>query len=277
MFDEEDEDLAHDSPVSRLEAARRRAVYWLPNMFTLGGLFAGFYAIIAAIGDRFGSAAIAIGIAMLLDGTDGRVARLTNTTSDFGKELDSLCDVVSFGIAPAIVIYQWGFERIADYGWLWARLGWACAFLYAAAAALRLARFNVRIHLQDKGWFQGLPSPAAAGLVAATVLCGTEYGPHFELYGSDLSIPAFVITMLAGVCMVSNVSYYSFKDLDPRQPIKFRHLVLGVVVLMGIAIEAQLMLFLLFFCFAASGPVLAAWRWKKRRDARLPARSVTPL
>ena len=263
-----DDDQHDDQSLSRIGAARQRAVYWLPNAFTLGGLFAGFYAIIASIHDRFEVAAVAIGVAMLLDGTDGRIARWTNTTSDFGKELDSLCDVVSFGVAPAIVIYQWGFERISDYGWLWSRLGWACAFLYAAAAALRLARFNVRIDVQDKRWFQGLPSPAAAGLVASTVWCGTAYGPQFELYGSDLSIPAFLITMFAGVCMISSFSYYSGKDLDPRQPIKFRHLAFFLLVPMGIAIEPPLVLFLLFFSFAVSGPALALWRWRKRREAR---------
>jgi CDP-diacylglycerol--serine O-phosphatidyltransferase len=268
MFD--DEDLKDEPTQSALGAARHRAVYWLPNLFTLGGLFAGFYSIIAAIHDRFPQAAVAIGIAMLLDGTDGRIARWTNTTSDFGKELDSLCDVVSFGVAPAIVVYQWGFERISGYGWLWERFGWACAFLYAAAAALRLARFNVRIEVQDKRWFQGLPSPAAAGLVASSVLCGTIYGPQFELHGSDLSIPAFAMTMFAGVCMVSNFGYYSFKDLDPRQPIRFRYLIMIPTVLMLIAIEPPLFLFLLFFAFAASGPALALWRWRRRQARPAP-------
>jgi len=267
---DDDDDLPVD-PASRLREVRRRAVYWLPNMFTLGGLFAGFFAIIASIHDRFGVAAIAIGVAMLLDGTDGRVARWTNTTSDFGKELDSLCDMVSFGVAPAILVYQWGFERISDYGWLWSRLGWACAFLYAATAALRLARFNVRINEQDKGWFQGLPSPAAAGLVASTVWCGTEYGPRFELYGSDLSIPAFLVTMAAGICMVSNFAYYSGKGLDPRGAVKLRHVALGVAFAILVSIEPPFWFFVLFAGYALSGPATSFWRWRNRRLERAAA------
>lgn len=266
--DDEDDDLPTD-PATRLAEVRRRAVYWLPNMFTLGGLFAGFYSIIASTHGRFGVAAVAIFIAMLLDGTDGRVARWTNTTSDFGKELDSLCDVVSFGVAPAFVVYQWGFERIADYGWLWSRFGWACAFLYLASAALRLARFNVRINIQDKGWFQGLPSPAAAGLVASAVWCGTEYGPRFELYGSDLSIPAFIVTMLAGVFMVSNLPYWSGKDLNPRGAVKLRHIALGVAfATLVLSVEPPLWFFTLFASFALSGPVISFWRWRKRNYGR---------
>lgn len=267
MIDDEDDDLPSD-PESRLAEVRRRAVYWLPNMFTLAGLFAGFFAMIAAIHGRFAVAAVAIGIAMLLDGTDGRVARWTNTTSDFGKELDSLCDVVSFGVAPAILVYQWGFERIADYGWLWARLGWACAFLYAATAALRLARFNVRIHIQDKGWFQGLPSPAAAGLVASAVWCGAEYGPRFELYGSDLSIPAFMVTMIAGICMVSNFPYWSGKAVDPRGSVKLRSIALGLGVVLLISIEPPFWFFVLFSSYALSGPLISVWRWRKRGYAK---------
>jgi CDP-diacylglycerol--serine O-phosphatidyltransferase len=263
MFDDDEE--PHDGSASKLEAARRRAVYWLPNMFTLGGLFAGFYSMIAAIHGRFGVAAVAIGVAMLLDGTDGRVARWTNTQSDFGKELDSLCDVVSFGVAPAILVYQWGFERIADYGWLWSRFGWACAFLYAAAAALRLARFNVRAHVQEKGWFQGLPSPPAAGVVAATVWCGTEYGPQFELYGSDLSIPAFMITMAAGVCMISNLPYWSGKDVNPRGTLKVSHLAFGIAAVALVSIEPPFWFFVLFSGYALSGPINLLLRWRKRR------------
>jgi CDP-diacylglycerol--serine O-phosphatidyltransferase len=265
MFDEEEELGPQDGSASKLDAARRRAVYWLPNMFTLGGLFAGFYSMIAAIHGRFGVAAVAIGVAMLLDGTDGRIARWTNTQSDFGKELDSLCDVVSFGVAPAILVYQWGFERIADYGWLWSRFGWACAFLYAAAAALRLARFNVRVNVQEKGWFQGLPSPPAAGLVAATVWCGTEYGPQFELYGSDLSIPAFMITMAAGVCMVSNLPYWSGKDVNPRGTLKLSHLAFGIAAVALVSIEPPFWFFVLFSGYALSGPLISLWRWRKRR------------
>ena len=270
MIDDDDDDLPTD-PATRLAEARRRAVYWLPNMFTLAGLFAGFYSIIAASHDRFAVAAVAIGVAMLFDGTDGRIARLTHTTSDFGKELDSLCDAVSFGVAPAFVVYQWGFERIADYGWLWSRFGWACAFVYLASTALRLARFNVRINVQDKGWFQGLPSPAAAGLVASAVWCGTEYGPRFELYGSDLSIPAFIVTMLAGICMVSNFPYWSGKTVNPQGAVKLRNFALGVFIAIVISVEPPFWFFVLFASYAASGPATSFWRWRKRNYGRAPA------
>jgi CDP-diacylglycerol--serine O-phosphatidyltransferase len=268
MLDPDDDLLA--APRARLASARERGIYLLPNLLTLGGLFAGFYAIVAAMSGRFVAAALAIGVAGIMDGIDGRVARWTGTSSDFGKELDSLCDMVSFGVAPAIVVYHWGFESIAEYGWLWAKLGWIGPFFYTAAAAMRLARFNVRVHVQDKRYFQGLPSPAAAAVVAAAVLCGAWYGAYFDLTGSDMSIPAFIITLGMGVLMISNIGYYSFKDFDPRQPIKFRYLVLIPTVLMAIAIEPPLMLFVTSFTFAVSGPLMAAWRWKKRREAARP-------
>src|SRR6202142_2727821 len=149
--------------------ARRRGVYWLPNLLTTGALFAGFYAIVAAIDLRFEYAGIAVFVAMIFDGLDGRVARWTHTASAFGKEYDSLSDMVSFGVAPAIVTYQWGVARIAEYGPLWRRIGWLVCFFYAAAAALRLARFNSRSATQDKNYFEGLPSPAAAAVVAALI------------------------------------------------------------------------------------------------------------
>src|SRR5271155_1255332 len=148
--------------------ARRRGVYWLPNLLTTGALFAGFYAVVAAVDLRFEYAGIAVFVAMCFDSLDGRVARWTNTASPFGKEYDSLSDMVSFGVAPAIVTYQWGVARIAEYGTLWRRLGWLVCFFYAAAAALRLARFNSRA-AQDKHYLEGLPSPSAAAIVAALV------------------------------------------------------------------------------------------------------------
>src|SRR4029079_11602495 len=151
-----------------------RGVYWLPNVFTTGTLFGGFYAIVAAINGDLSRAAIAIFVAMVFDGLDGRVARWTNTQSDFGKEYDSLCDMVAFGVAPAIVAYQWGIERIADYGKFWGRFGWLAAFFYAVAAALRLARFNARPASADKRYFEGLPSPSAAATVASFVWLASE-------------------------------------------------------------------------------------------------------
>ena len=154
--------------------ARPRGVYWLPNLLTTGALFAGFYAIVAAIDLKFERAGAAVFIAMIFDGLDGRVARWTHTESAFGKEYDSLSDMVSFGVAPAIVTYQWGVARIAEYGPLWRRLGWLVCFFYAAAAALRLARFNSRSATQDKHYFEGLPSPSAAAIVAALVWLASD-------------------------------------------------------------------------------------------------------
>src|SRR5882672_12592163 len=148
---------------------RRKGIYLLPNLLTTGALFAGFYSIVAAIDGNFPSAAYGVFVAMFLDGLDGRVARLTSTASEFGKEYDSLSDMVSFGLAPAIVIYQWGVQRLAEYGALWGRLGWLAAFLYVAAAAFRLARFNTNAGVQDRRFFQGLASPAAAACVASMV------------------------------------------------------------------------------------------------------------
>jgi CDP-diacylglycerol--serine O-phosphatidyltransferase len=156
-------------------SARRKGIYLLPNLLTTAGLFAGFYSIVAAIDGNFQAAAWAIFVAMLLDGMDGRVARMTSTASDFGKEFDSLADMVSFGLAPAIVTYQWGVERLSEYGALWGRLGWLAAFLYAAAAAFRLARFNTNSALQDRRYFQGLASPPAAAGVASMVWLSTVY------------------------------------------------------------------------------------------------------
>src|ERR1700722_18392174 len=156
--------------------ARRRGVYWLPNLLTTGALFAGFYAIVAAIDLRFEYAGIAVFVAMIFDGLDGRVARWTQTASAFGKEYDSLSDMVSFGVATAIVTYQWGVARIAEYGPLWRRIGWVVCFFYAAAAALRLARFNSRSATPDKHYFEGLPSPSAAALAAAMILTASAKG-----------------------------------------------------------------------------------------------------
>ncbi|MCG8435536.1 MAG: CDP-diacylglycerol--serine O-phosphatidyltransferase [Gammaproteobacteria bacterium] len=240
---------------------RGRGIYILPNLFTTAALFAGFYAIVAAISDRYQAAAMAIFVAMIMDGLDGRVARMTNTESDFGKEYDSLSDMVSFGLAPALVVYQWGFQGMSEYGWLWAKLGWLGAFFYTVAAALRLARFNTRVTVVDKRFFQGLPSPSAAGLVAGTVWLGVDIG----LEGRDMIIPAFAITVAAGALMVSNFAYYSFKDFNLGQKVQFKYALLIPIILMLIAASPPQMLFLLFFVFSASGPAYTFWRWRKRR------------
>ena len=196
----------------------RRGIYLLPNLITTGALFAGFYAIVAAIDGNFERAGVAVFVAMVFDGLDGRVARWTSTESAFGKEYDSLSDMVSFGLAPAIVTYQWGVARIAEYGLIWGRAGWLAAFFFAVAAALRLARFNTRAPA-DKRFFEGLPSPSAAAIVAALVWFSSEWREP----GLVGLIVAFVVTMAAGALMVSRFKYYSFKDINLGGHIPFRY------------------------------------------------------
>ena len=181
------------------EQSVRRGIYLLPNLLTTGTLFSGYYAIIAAIDGNFDHAAVAIFVAMVFDGLDGRVARWTHTASSFGKEYDSLSDMVAFGVAPAIVIYQWGVARIAEYNATWGRVGWLVTFLYAVAAALRLARFNTRTDEVDKRYFEGLPSPSAAALIAGFIWCAAKW--HLSgLMGLFLALP---LTAAAGLLMVS--------------------------------------------------------------------------
>ncbi len=238
----------------------RRGIYLLPNLLTTAALFAGFYAVIAAIDGDFVRAAIAIFVAMVLDGVDGRVARLTGTDSDFGKEYDSLCDMVSFGLAPALVVYQWGLARIADSGLAWSKLGWLAAFFYAVAAALRLARFNSR-PAGDKRFFEGLPSPSGAGLVGGWVWLGTEY----QLVGASALIPAFLVTAAAGILMVSSFRYYSFKEFNLGERIPFTKVLLIPAIFVLISLNPPVVLFGLFAGFAATGLVYTAWRWLRRR------------
>lgn len=233
----------------------------LPNLLTTGALFAGFYSIVAAIDGNFQASAWAIFGAMLLDGLDGRVARMTSTASEFGREFDSLSDMVSFGLAPAIVTYQWGVVRLSEYGALWARLGWLAAFLYAAAAAFRLARFNLTTQRQDRRYFQGLASPAAAAGIAAMVWLTTKFG----IDGLLALAAGIAVTALAGLLMVSQFRYWSFKDFEPTKRLRFVHLIIIPIVIIVIAIEPPLVLFLAFLAYAASGPVQWAWRRRRRR------------
>lgn len=241
---------------------RRRGIYLLPNLFTTAGLFGGFYAIVAAMAGSFTFAAAAIFVAMLMDGLDGRVARLTNTQSDFGKEYDSLADMVSFGLAPALVMYQWGFQGLADYGWLWAKLGWIGAFFYTGCAALRLARFNTRVAVVDKRYFQGLPSPSAAAVTSGAVWVGAANG----IDGGTLAIPALVLTVTVGALMVSNISYYSFKDFSLTSRVRFTMVLPVLLVFVAVAINPPLVLFLAFLLYSASGPLIGLLRWRRRRN-----------
>jgi CDP-diacylglycerol---serine O-phosphatidyltransferase len=242
--------------------ARPKGVYWLPNLLTTGALFAGFYAVVAAIDLRFDRAGAAVFIAMLFDGLDGRVARWTHTESAFGKEYDSLSDMVSFGVAPAIVTYQWGVARIAEYGMLWRRLGWLVCFFYAAAAALRLARFNSRAATQDKNYFEGLPSPSAAAIVAAWVWLASDQ--------TNLGLPglilAFLVTASAGALMISRFAFYSFKQVNPGARVRYTYIVLVPLAFILIFLHLPISLLLLFGVYGLSAPSIWAYRKLRRRN-----------
>ncbi|NYS61829.1 CDP-diacylglycerol--serine O-phosphatidyltransferase [Vreelandella salicampi] len=234
---------------------RRKGIYLLPNLFTTSALFSGFFAVVAGINGDFTAAAVAIFIAMVLDGLDGRVARMTNTQSAFGAEYDSLADMISFGMAPALVAFTWILQDIG-------KTGWVVAFLYVACAALRLARFNVQIGSVDKKWFIGLPSPSAAALVAASVW--TFHSFDADAFGFKLLM--LVVVAATGVLMVSNIRYYSFKDLDFKKPVPFVVLLAVVLGFVMISVEPSVMLLLLFGAYVCSGPVLAVMRKAKPKS-----------
>ncbi len=238
-----------------------KGIFLLPNLFTTGALFAGFYAIIAGMKGQFEIAAIAVFLAMLLDGLDGRVARMTNTQSDFGAEYDSLSDMASFGLAPALVLYQWALVYLVDLGPLWGKIGWLAAFIYTASGALRLARFNTQIGTADKRYFQGLPSPAAAAVTVGAVWVCETYG----ISGKDVMLPATILTVTAGLLMVSRFSYYSFKDLDFKKRVPFIAVLIVVLIFVLLSIETPTVLFSIFFLYMISGPVLALFRGIRKR------------
>ena len=240
-----------------------KGIYLLPNLFTTAAMFAGFYAVVAAIDGKYDASAIAVFIAIILDGLDGRVARKTGTVTDFGKEYDSLSDMVSFGLAPALVIYQWGVEKLTEHGVAWGRLGWLAAFFFAVAAALRLARFNARYSVADKRYFEGLPSPSGAALVSGLVWLATKTG----LDGIVALSAAFFITAAAGVLMVSSFPYYSFEEFNLGQKVPFAKLLIIPMIFMVIAIDPPRVLFLMFFGYAMSGPLVWLWRRMRRRSA----------
>jgi len=228
---------------SAARKTKRRGIYLLPNLFTTGALFSGFFAVIAAMNGRFESAALAIFIAMILDGLDGRVARMTNTQSDFGAEYDSLSDMVSFGVAPALIMYTWSLNTMGKIGWL-------ASFIYVVGAALRLARFNTQVGHADKRYFQGLASPAAAGLLAGFVWLAAE---NENINGESLKYLVFVLTVGAGLLMVSNVKYRSFKDLDLKNKVPFVTILIMVLVFISIVYQPPLILFTIFALYSFSG------------------------
>jgi CDP-diacylglycerol--serine O-phosphatidyltransferase len=242
-----------ESPAARQP---RRGIYILPNLMTTGCLFAGFYAIVAAIDGNFIRAGIAVYVAMLFDGLDGRIARWTGTESTFGKEYDSLADMVAFGVAPAIVTYQWGVVRIAEYGDAWRRFAWVVAFFYAAAAALRLARFNARAPTADKRYFEGLPSPSAAATVAAFIWFFSQWREP----GLTGLIVAVTVTGLAGALMVSSFAYPSLKQVDVDRRVKFAYFIIVPLFFFFIALDPPTMLFAMFATYALSAPALWLWR-----------------
>jgi CDP-diacylglycerol--serine O-phosphatidyltransferase len=251
-----------------LPRPRRKGIYLLPNLFTTCCLFSGFYAVVAAIDKHFANAGMAVFAAMVFDTLDGRIARLTRTESAFGKEYDSLADMVAFGLAPAIVAYQWGVVRIMEYGSHWGRFGWLACFFYTAAAALRLARFNARSATADKRYFEGLPSPSAAAIVAAFVwFCSDWREPR--LTGL---IAAFIVTASAGALMVSGFGYPSFKQFHLDKRIRFVYLLLVPLTLALIAVDPPTMLLAMFGTYALSAPVL----WLGRRLRRLVRGSPSP-
>lgn len=262
---------------------RRKGIYVLPNLFTLAALFGGFYAIVMAMNGQFAQAATGIFAAMVLDSLDGRVARMTGTQSAFGEQMDSLSDMVSFGAAPALVAYEWALRPLGRWGWI-------AAFVYCACAALRLARFNVNTSVVDKRYFQGLPSPAAAALVAgfiwltSAMLVAHREVPIFRalisMFGGvrvervDFAWIMFGVTLFAGLTMVTNIPYYSFKDFGGRRSVPFAVLVLLALLIALVSLEPATLLFVLFVGYALSGYAIYLWRRAKGHQVSIVSTST---
>lgn len=248
------------------ELPRSRGIYLLPNAFTTGALFCGFFAIVMAMNQRFEHAAWAIFVAMILDGLDGRIARLTNTQSEFGAQYDSLADMVSFGAAPALVIYEWSLRGMG-------KLGWIAAFVYCAGAALRLARFNTNIEVVDKRFFQGMPSPAAAATVVGFVLLMND----LEVPGLQLSWTSFAIALFAGLTMVTNVPFYSFKELNFRKSVPFIFVFVIALVFALVSIDPPKVMFPLFLIYGLSGYAVFFWRMAKGKPVSIVQTEHEPV
>ena len=249
MQDGEDKVSAVGEAITR---KRRKGIYILPNLFTLAALFGGFYAIVMAMNGRFDQAAIGVFCAMVLDSLDGRVARMTNTQSAFGEQMDSLSDMVSFGAAPALIAYVWGLTSLGRWGWIG-------AFVYCACAALRLARFNVSTTVVDKRFFQGLPSPAAAALVAGFIWLMNDSGVE----GIEVRWITFALMLYAGLTMVTNVPFYSFKDVSMKRSVPFAVIVLIALGIAVINIHPPIVMFALFVLYGFSGYAVYGWRKAK--------------
>ncbi len=254
--------------MEKIEKKRRRGIYLLPNTITTSALFCGFYAVVAANNHDYKAAVIAIFLAMIFDGLDGRVARMTNTQSDFGVEYDSISDMLCFGVAPSLVAYEWALKEFIAYGPIWGKLAWLGAFIYTACAALRLARFNTQVGVIDKKYFQGLASPAAAAVIMSIVLSGEVYELNKIIPQSVISAFCLFMVIGVGILMVSNVRYYSFKDIDKYKKVSFINIVAIVLILAGIWIIPVLVLLAVFFGYCLSGPVLTVMQIKQRRKLK---------
>ncbi len=253
--DEHEEEVSEDG-----RTVRQQGIYLLPNLFTTAALFAGFYAIIAAMRGDFENAAVAIFFAMVLDGLDGRIARLTNTSSKFGAEFDSLADMVSFGVAPALVVFSWALGGLGKFGW-------SAAFIYVACAALRLARFNTQIDTADKNYFTGLASPAAAAILASTVWVCHDLGLMGAELPRELSIVVGILTALVGFLMIANFPYYSFKGIDFRGRVPFVVMIAVVLIFGLITLDPPSILLAGFLAYALSGPVMQGVKRRRNRLA----------
>lgn len=249
-----------------------RGIYLLPNLLTTGGMFAGFYAVIVALAGRPQEAAMAVFVAGLLDGLDGRVARMTNTQSEFGVQYDSLADMVSFGLAPALVMYIWSLSSLKQLSPLAGKIGFAAAFIYAACAALRLARFNTQVGVVDKRYFQGLASPAAAALTMSFVWAASANGLAGD--ANPVQVVAPCVAVVAGLLMVSRFRYFSFKSWPDRVP--FIVIPLAVLLLMALYIDPPLVLFGIASLYVLSGPLLTLWGLRQRRSQRETPKADSP-
>jgi len=254
-----------NDPSAPVRPRPRRVVYLLPNLLTTGAMFAGFYAIVAAINGDYTNAVIAIFVAGLLDGLDGRVARLTNTQSEFGVQYDSLSDLVSFGVAPALVLFVWSLKSLSAFGPAWGKFGWTAAFIFAVSGALRLARFNTQVGTADKRWFTGLAIPAGAGVAMSFVWMVIDSGRS----GRDVQFITPVIAIVTGLLMISRFRYFSFKAWPRGEKVPFFAIPVILLILIALVVNPPVVLCAVAFTYALSGPALALWsRLRGRRDAQ---------
>ena len=250
--------------MTKISESAKKGIYLLPNLFTTGALFAGYYSIIAGINGKYEIAAISIFIAALLDGLDGRVARLTNTESAFGEQYDSLSDLISFGLAPSLLMYNWSLRSLVEIHPVMGKIGWLVAFIYAVSGALRLARFNVQIGSEDKAYFQGLPSPAAAALISSFVWVAVDH----DFTGESLQFVVLAVTLFAGLMMVSRFRYYSFKTLPFKETVPFVWVLLLVLVFVLLALAPAKVLFVVFVGYSISGILLTLYSLRKNRNKK---------